>query len=73
MILSIMYIPKYDIRATISKTIMNGIIPIEETRMGRLRHPVPNAEANIAKIDPLILPVRMGLYAPLTDGRTIFS
>jgi len=44
--------PRYERKAQISVTIINGIIPSYSTRKGRFRQPVPSAEASIAKIDP---------------------
>jgi hypothetical protein len=52
------YIPQKAKYAVISKTMMKGIMPNLETRIGKFRHPVPKADASIAKIDPLIVPFR---------------
>ncbi len=70
-ILYIIYIPKYDKRAVIIIIKMKGRIPSCETLMGKLRHPVPKAEASIAKIEPRIVPLRIGRYAPFVEGRFI--
>lgn len=39
---------------------MNGIIPSWDARIGKLRQPVPKAEASIAKMEPLMLPFLIG-------------
>ena len=73
MILSIKYIPKYDKAAAKSVVIIKGINPSWEALKGRFKHPVPSAEANIAKVDPLILPFLMGRYGPWIEGRFTWS
>lgn len=66
--LFIIYIPKYARAAVKRITIMNGTIPNCWTLIGKLRQPVPKAEANMAKMDPLMVPFLTGRYAPRMDG-----
>lgn len=65
--------PKYDKAAAKSVVMIKGISPSWDALKGRFRHPVPSAEANIAKVDPLILPFRTGRYGPWIEGRLTWS
>ncbi len=68
-ILYIIYIPKYDKAAATKIKIIKGITPSCEALIGKFKQPVPKAEASMANIDPRIVPLRTGRYAPFVEGR----